>query len=264
MHFLKLAPVLLKTTNVFPRILNFSVSLNPIHIRNITRKTSNYFPHITTVLRQNESDSESDTEESTLINEDFVDLIQEQPISVKEILFPKTKDSLLLKLNNSASVNEVFQFLSKNDHFLKASHYAQSILVLWDLEKLYYYVHVANAFELDLNKKSGLGAEYVKHLYMRNEFKNLLLKLRDNCDNYDLETLACLVLYLSKMGVDLKQEDMQVLIKSFVEKAKKVDVSVSAISRFLVGVFKDFNISSYFLVQDLLPKIYGSIGNIYM
>lgn len=224
------------------------------------RKTS-----ATQASAADDSDSENDSEDPTKIDEEFIDIIQEQHISVKDILYPQSKDFLIHRLKNCASISEVFDVLNSHSIILNHKHIAQSILVLWDLQKMYYHINVVNN-AVGLNKFNQLGINRLTEDFMgeldKNEsFSNLLRLVEIKIDEFDQEALACILLYLHKIGLGLQHKTLQIVVEKLRETFKEEGFSLSALSRFMVVIFSENSLGAYYCVQDLLPQIYEKIND---
>lgn len=206
------------------------------------------------------NDSDSDLEDLPVLDEDYADIIQHQPATVKHLLYPNSKDAFISSLNECASVVEVFERLKTFEGSLRPEHLTQAVLVLWDLQKMFYHVNVTSEVSnLNLDGLSTLGTEYKAKLNKYKDFLILVERIKEKVNEFPLDDLGCLILFLNKMGLTEGHELMQLLMAQLVKRVESGEFSWRAVANFMETAFRDGNLRAYFLTQNVLPQIYKNI-----
>ncbi|KAF2905968.1 hypothetical protein ILUMI_00199 [Ignelater luminosus] len=238
----KIKQILVEPFN-YKNVTNQSILQNSNFVSNHCR----FFHNDTSI--ENDIDEIDNTDE-LLLYDDMI--TQHQP--VRNILYPDSKDPYIVKLNECVSIQEVLNFINENSSEMQHQHIIQAILVLWDLQKMFINAHqINNSFNAVTIK------DHLLQLTDHSEFHKLLELVQERYKELDVELLSCALLYLNKIGIDTQHEVLQLLI-SQLRKALKTDISLSALSRFIVTVSNDHNLAIYFLLQDSIPFIVEALG----
>lgn len=198
---------------------------------------------------------ENDLDEIDNINELLLyhDVLTQHQ-TVKNILYPDSKDLYIIKLNECLSIQEVLNFIKENSSKMQHQHIVQAILVLWELQKMF-----VNAHQIDNSFNATTIKDHLSQVTDHSEFHKLLELVRERYKELNVESLSCSILYLNKIGVDIKHEVLQLLI-SELRKALNSSISLSALSRFIVAVSNEHSLAIYFLLQDAVPFIVEALG----
>jgi hypothetical protein len=234
--------------------LSTSVSMNQYML---PRKT-NYFllprnrPQIQVVPVQfvsNASDSDSEDDSIDVMLDEREERELKDPSEVfRSSLYPDSLDPLILKLNESKSVQDVFIFLHKNQDNLNSSHVSQAVLVLWDLQRIFMQVCV------DRNPQDNYSElqRYIKAVSGHPDFHNLLRLVKKFCIEFSPDALTCSLLYLTRMNIDRKNPTMSSLLYEC-EKGL-MSFPLTAISRFLVAVHGG-QLWTVAISQPVVPRV---------
>lgn len=84
----------------------------------------------------------------------------------------------------------------------------------------------------------------------------LLANLEAQMDNFNLDELSCTLMYLNKIGFQVQEPPLQRIISAFLEKLNKEDVTLTAISRFVVSLSNECGLYPTYTCIDVLPYIY--------
>ncbi|XP_017768049.1 PREDICTED: uncharacterized protein LOC108556435 [Nicrophorus vespilloides] len=202
-------------------------------------------------------------EESCYINDDeafdseeyFNNILnQDQPMLVKDILYPNSSDPLINDIKKCSCVHDVLNLVNKFSNILDYTHHAQIVLVLWDLQKMFCHINTIT------NEKPEIKAllnDYICQLLNQEEIKSLLESIKED-EFDDPNVLSATLLYLYKIGVDVGHDTMQKLIRELERKLCE-DFSVVGASRYTQTVFSNYNLASYFYCKNLIPHIYNFI-----
>lgn len=255
MKFLRTFASLFNRSSVLTRLkYNRILILHP--------QTPRYIPKTfhTSVFKSENNNSAEELEDLTTVDEELTDILQDPYVPVKHSLYPNSKDDLIFKLNNCASLTEVFDTIENNFGKFKCEHITQTVLVIWDLQRMYFHVNVVN---LNINSLGLLSRQFAKHLEDNDTFTNFLKLLIIKLTQFDIEQLSNILYYLYKL--DLKREsDVLQLILNTLDKKLDENVSLAALSRFMYVKFSESSKGAYFCIADYLPMIFESIGMIFL
>lgn len=88
------------------------------------------------VCRLITSYTESDIEFLDDFAKDFSEGFEDNLVQLKNLLYPKSTDPIIIKMNESSSADEALLILKDHETKLTKEHVCQLILVLWDHLKL--------------------------------------------------------------------------------------------------------------------------------
>lgn len=208
-------------------------------------------PH--TFSKRNYSD-DSDSIDND-IEEELINTIvnEEQPVFTRNLLYPES-DGLINKINNSLSVPELMDILKQNENQLNYKHVTQSVVVIWDLLKIFYHVH-----GIPETSRTSEDNNFVQQLSESTEFQKLLQFVESHVDDFDADSLSYLLFYLNKLGLSYTDSLFQLLAARTKNKLA-VEFSLRAASRFALALGGDSSLRPYSLLQDVVPKIFSQIG----
>lgn len=188
--------------------------------------------------------------------------LYQQPQSIKHILYPNSNDPLIRKLNDSASLRDVFDVIKDHQDELSAIHVTQTVLVLWDLQKMFYHVSLSNSTShIDITQFNKLSEKYVKLFKSDKLFTKLRELLENRREEFNTEQISYILLYLNKIGIGPEEKIMSMLISKFKDKYKEGD-SMASLARFMMAIYVKRDLSFHSNVQQFIPMIINAIGNI--
>jgi hypothetical protein len=210
------------------------------------------------------SESDSELEDTS---EEVIDLYSEsETFSFRQLLYRNSEHPLIKQLNASTSVQDVFNFIKEYDCELDGQLVSQAVIVLWDLQKIFYKVNILDLYQNQvisslLNPYDILN-NYISEVCGHPDFE-MLLQLVDRWNgDMSVDALTATLLYLNKMGVSLYHPVMQKLI-SHCESAVECcgpRFPLSALSRFTVAVHSGRGLWPLFISKVTLPRILAGIG----
>jgi hypothetical protein len=210
----------------------------------------------------NESDSELEDSQ-----EEVIDLYSEpETLSFRQLLYHNSQHPLIKQLNASTSVQDVFNFIKEHECDLDGQIVCQAVIVLWDLQKIFYKVNVLDLYQNQvisslLNPYDILN-NYIKQVCGHQDF-GVLLHLVDRWNgDMSVDALTATLLYLNKIGVSMCHPVMQKLL-SHCESAMECygpRFPLSALSRFTVAVHSRRGLWPIFISKMTLPRILAGIG----
>lgn len=210
----------------------------------------------------NESDSELEDSQ-----EEVIDLYSEpETLSFRQLLYRNSEHPLIKQLNASTSVQDVFNFIKEHECVLDGQLVSQAVIVLWDLQKIFYKVNVLDLYQNQVIS-SLLNPYDILNNYINevcgHQYFEVLLHLVDRWNgDMSLDALTATLLYLNKMGVSMYHPVMQKLI-SHCESALECHsprFPLSALSRFTVAVHSRRGLWPIFVSKMTLPRILAGIG----
>lgn len=190
--------------------------------------------------------------------------ILKYPNSVKHTLYPNSADPTIHVLNNCASVREVLDFTKKYDQSLSNTHLTQTVLVLWDLQNMFYHVSLYNdplsfTGPVTLNEMRN---NYLNKLKVDADFLKIMELIIKKRDELNLEQLSYIFLHLHLMGFNVKEHVMQVLIEEFRRKFTCDNKNLGNVSRYVTALRSTKDLGFFYIVKDVVPFIFDQIGKL--
>lgn len=206
---------------------------------------------------------EEDNEITNGIDDVYSELYQ-QPQSVKHILYSQSKDTLIKRLNDSASLQDILAFIKNHGNELATTHVTQIVLVLWDLQKLFYHISLSNSTShIDISEFGKLSENYIQTFKDDEIYTRLWTLLENKQNEFSVEQLSYILLYLYKMGIHPKESIMSILISQFHRKFTEGS-SLSILARFMTAIYMKRDLSYYYNIQQFIPIIIASIGKYFI
>lgn len=185
------------------------------------------------------SDAESDSEEEEIDLD--VQLLHKSDI--RNILYSESTDPLIAKLNDCASVQDVFNIIRENQDVMEPSHISQAVLVLWDLQKIFYKHNkqyaLSNGAKNTLLGPNSILQNYMNQVNSHEDFETLIKLLEKFYLEFTMDALTCSIMYLNRMGVKLTTNSMKLMIthcEDCIKKSENYSFPLTSLSRFLVTV----------------------------
>jgi hypothetical protein len=210
------------------------------------------------------SESDSELEEA---HEEMLDLYNEsETFSFRNLLYPKSEHPLIKQLNASKSVQDVFNFIRKYKCELDGQIVSQAVIVLWDLQKIFYKVNVLalyrNQVVSSLLNPYDILNDYINEVSGHPDFEMLLQFVDHWNGDMSVDALTATVLYLNKMGVSVLHPVMQKLIDhcEYMLESCGERFPLTALSRFTVAVHSRRGLWPVLVSKTTLPRILSGIG----
>jgi hypothetical protein len=214
------------------------------------------------------SESDSELEEAT---EEVIDLYNEsETFSVRNVLYPNSEHPLIKQLNASTSVQDVFNFIKEHKHELDGQLVSQAVVVLWDLQKIFYKVNVLDLYQnqvvSSLLNPYEIFNNYINEVSGHKDFGMLLQLVGQWSSDMSVDALTATVLYLNKMGVNVHHPVMQKLIDDceYLLEACGPRFPLTALSRFTVVVHSRRGLWPVLISKMTLPRILTGIGMLFI
>ena len=188
--------------------------------------------------------------------------ILKHPNSVKHTLYPDSTDPTIHVLNNCVSVQEVLDFIKKHEQSLSSTHLTQTILVLWDLQNMFYHVSLYNdppsfTGPVTLNE---MRDNYLNKLKVDTDFMKIMELITKKHDEFNLEQLSYIFLHLHLMGLNVDEDVMQTLIEEFRRKFTHDNKNLGNLSRYVTALRSTKDLGFFHIVKDVVPFILDQIG----
>nr|CAD7455775.1 unnamed protein product [Timema tahoe] len=206
--------------------------------------------------------SECDNEiEESLATNLFEDAETQDSDSFRDILYPNSNDPIIKLLNSCSSVQNVFDVVKKNESCINACQISQAVLVLWNLQRIFYNVSIRENNEgtafVSSSDPNTLLENYICKVTNHSDFELLLHLVEQHIDELSIDALTCTLLYLRKMNVSMNKSVILNLMDHclLLLKNKSVHFPLTALSRFIVAVNQHKGLWTVFILQHTLPNI---------
>lgn len=252
----------IKLNNLFFLLKKYPIIYNKCHY-NVLQNKYKYLrytkklPSLERIEKYSSFTSDSDETEDDIIDETES---KTDTVNIRNFLHANSNDPIINKLNDCASVQDVFDVIHKNDN-LDAPQITQAILVLGDLQKCF-YKH--NVYQNDVNvnrieKSNGVLQNYIEQIKRHEDFTKLIKMIESHYEKFTLNELTCSMLYLNRIGVDIDENVMQLMVNRCereVARNDPDDLPLTALSRFTVTVFNnEGSIWSILVTKNVMPII---------
>ncbi|XP_027212098.2 FAST kinase domain-containing protein 1, mitochondrial [Penaeus vannamei] len=219
--------------------------------QNIQRAQLRFYASST---HNNESDEEGFITDSEFDIDDFDRdqiLDKDQFDQLRVVLYKNPKDPVVKALSVAASVQEVFDLVEKCQENLTVEQTSQAIITLWDLQKLFGRYSFENP-----NVLSPQVAQFLEKILSHPIFMKLLEHLENSLQELENNAVACMLLYLHRIGISSNSSLMQklsVLCQNRIE-----NFNLSALSRLSVYL-RDQGLKAYFLQSKAIAIISANL-----
>lgn len=219
--------------------------------RNIYRSQLRFYASST---HNNESDDEGFISDSEF---DIVDFNRDQILDkdqfdqLRVILYKNPKDPVVKALSVAASVQEVFDIIEKCQENLTVERTSQAIITLWDLQKLFGTYSFENPSMLNPQV-----AQFLEKITSHPIFLKLLENLENSLEELENNAVACMLLYLHRIGIPNSSSVMQKLSILCLNRIE--NFNVSALSRLSVYL-RDQGLKGYFLQSKAIALISANL-----
>ncbi|XP_066145729.1 FAST kinase domain-containing protein 1, mitochondrial isoform X2 [Euwallacea fornicatus] len=164
-------------------------------------------------------------------------------------LFANEDDIYAKEIKKCASVEEVFTFIKGNIHKVSHQNLTQIVSVLYDLKTIFNYHYGEHESSKDL---------FFKKLLEHQEFYILTEAIQANIEEYEPVSLSYTLLHLNKLGLSEGSN----LIQNIALKLRDHlldNFSLSIATRLIRVIFNENSVRPYYIVIDLIPKIFQQI-----
>ncbi|CAH1976025.1 unnamed protein product [Acanthoscelides obtectus] len=184
------------------------------------------------------------------ISEMLVDTDHTDVELVKDALFKHSKDDVIQKLNNCASIEEALTVFHMQTVPYSIEHIAQTILVLVDIQTMFFHYSRPSQQARD---------KFINDLLANKEFTVFLKHVEDNVHTFPTNILSYVLYYLNKLGLKTDSSLIQSLAVELRDHLKlKLDVSHCA--KLFKVIFAENSIRPYYISLPLIPSVINLIG----
>lgn len=167
-------------------------------------------------------------------------------------------------INNSTSIEEVLNTVASNQESIKSSHLTEAVHILCIYQKSFCKM---NGYHYPLRVQTfNMLPDHIRNfiidLQRSDNFKLLLNMIETSYKDMDIKSLTNNLLNLIKLGLSVKDNLPQLLIKEFQSRFNNGDYTLNSIATFTTVIFMETDLYSYYMVKDVIPTIYSSIGKI--
>ncbi|XP_050307982.1 FAST kinase domain-containing protein 1, mitochondrial isoform X2 [Anthonomus grandis grandis] len=171
--------------------------------------------------------------------------------SARSILFETKTDPLIGEISKCVSIEDIFTFLREHSDKLQYYHLTQIVLVLYDLQNIF-VSHCSEDTDTDLKES------FFKNLMQHQEFYMLTNEIEKSLDTFNPLFLSYMLFYLNRLGFSV--ESMLIQKMAFKLKNQLMEnFSLDNVTRLIRVVFLENSVRPYYIVMDLIPKIFDQI-----
>ena len=212
-------------------------------------------------------DATSNTDSDSDGDDEIMDFYNESELfSIRHLLYPNSEDYHIKELNNSTAIQDVFTFIKTHENDMNGQLVSQSVLVLWDLQNIYYKVNAMNLHPSPiisaLLNPHEVIKNYVVEVSAHEDFERLLNFVNKCYWDLSVDELTAVLLYLNKMGVSLHHEVMQNIIcrcEAMLDDSVE-QFTLAALSRFTLTIHSKAGLWPVMISRKTLPYIVSSMG----
>lgn len=182
---------------------------------------------------------------------------------IKNIILPNNDDMLTTEISECKSLQEIFELLKCKNNQLNWKNISMAIAMIRELQITYYRVCL---LEKNLNCSNLPAENSFKNVLTNTDFLNLLNLLEIHYECMDIQCLSYSLLCLHKIGVDVNcivyQKLIQKLSKILITSPAE-DIESCILSRFTVSIASQRDLSSLYILKEILPVILKRISQYY-
>lgn len=183
---------------------------------------------------------------------------------IKNIILPNNDDMLTTEISECKSLQEIFELLKYKNNQLNWKNISMAIAMIREHQITYYRICL---LEKNLNCSNLPAENSFKNVLINADFLNLLNLLEKHYECMDIQCLSYSLLCLHKIGVDVNciiyQKLLQRLSK-ILTTAPVEDIESCVLSRFTISVASQRDLSSLFILKDILPVILKRISQYHL
>ncbi|XP_018563846.1 FAST kinase domain-containing protein 1, mitochondrial [Anoplophora glabripennis] len=169
--------------------------------------------------------------------------------NVRNIIFKNHQDDIITELNSCVSVEQVLNLVMKYKNIYEDKHAVQTILVLTDLQRIY--------FQFNGFSKTALNM-FLENLKKNEGFYSLLGCIRNELHKFDPNYLSYVILYLNKLGISMEDMLMQNLALKVRDNLLK-NFCLDQCTKFLTVIFYENSVRPYYLSLSIAPLVFNHI-----
>ncbi|CAH0560501.1 unnamed protein product [Brassicogethes aeneus] len=176
--------------------------------------------------------------------------VLEEEKTASLILFNKSEDDILHMLSKAASIEEVFMIFTDNKTKFNCEHITQTILVLYDLQKIYFKI----------NMQPNASSNFAETVFNSNAFRRIINLIDIKLNKFDTLYLSYTFLYLNKLGFNINNCLMQ-KIDNFMRFKLEKDFNLHEASNYFKTIFLEDEIKPIYQVVNIIPNVFKSIDD---
>lgn len=193
----------------------------------------------------------SDSEEFVFNDDEILEIEHFEKIDgARNLLFRDSDDIIINKLNNSASVEDVMNILDQYEISFNPEHITQTVLVLRDLQKAFYYF---NGF-----KKKSIW-DFNESLKHSEGFHKLHTLIKNKLDCFNGVQLSYLFFYIHKLGF-LAEDDLMQNIALKLRNGLRKDFRLDICAKLLMVIFHERSMRPFYISLEFLPDVISAMG----
>lgn len=193
-------------------------------------------------------DTDSDTEDTEIKRD------------IKNIILPNYDDMLVTKINESKSLQDIFDLIQHNSNQLNWKNISMAIAMVRELQIIYYRVCL---YEKNLDY-STISEDCFKNILTNHDFLNLLNLIEKHHEFMDIQCLSYSLLCLHKIGVDINSvvnQKLSLRLKKLLMSTPVEEIQSCVLSRFIVAIISHRDLSGLFILKNIWPIILKKMGN---
>lgn len=179
---------------------------------------------------------------------------------IKNIILPNYDDVLAAKINESKSLQEIFDLIQNNNNQLNWKSISMAIAMIRELQIIYYRVCL---YEKNLDNYSTVSEDCFKNILTNHDFLNLLNLTEKHYAFMDIQCLSYSLLCLHKIGVDINStvnQKMSLRLKKLLMSIPVEEIQPCILSRYIVAIVSRRDLSGLLILKDIWPIIIKKLG----
>lgn len=219
-----------------------SITINPFKYSLASKKIP---PNKVSKFLHTDSDNEELYEDISIVENEV-----NHNGNIRNIMFKNYHDDIIAELNSCVSVEQVLNLVRKYKNMYKDRHILQTILVLTDLQRIYFQF---NGFT------KATSNMFLGNLRENEEFDSVLECIQNELDDFDPNYLTYIIFYLNKLGISVEDKLMQNVALRVRDNLLK-NFFLDQCSRFLTVIFSEKSVRPYYLSLPIAPLVINHIG----
>lgn len=171
------------------------------------------------------------------------------------IILPNYDDVLATKINESKSLQDIFDLIENNNNQLNWKNISMAIAMIRELQIIYYRVCL---YEKNLDNYSSISEDCFKNILTNHDFLNLLNLTEKHYKFMDIQCLSYSLLCLHKIGVDINStvnQKISLRLKKLLMSTPTEEIQSCILSRYIVAIVSRRDLSGLFILKDIWPIV---------